>query len=335
MLKALGAARSATTPRYLGGYHYHDVSTGADYPLGLIYRYFAGDGLDVPLRGNLRSLWDTLPHALGQCAAAARAHVEPLAALLRAAGAFLFDFHAELAALAGPPPPVPAGAPEFDVPALLDAMAESWNGLAPMVRGDPALPPAVRDRVAYAVARRLERFRSQRAAPAGPPFRTGLCHGDLHLSHFLHRPHTSAPTGRAGWQMCIIDVSTPCLDACERGFLLQSPWQDIAALERALEYFTADEAIGETASRLGLTEEQAARAALLPAGGADAARPAPWPRHLYAGAAAWRAQIRSLILDGYTASLPGAVPAPWIRNILRMSRLLHELTYNYAHDRSY
>ncbi|MET9831420.1 phosphotransferase [Streptomyces sp. NPDC006385] len=300
------------TPDWAGDYTYVDPATGTHHPLGVFYRYAPGDGIDLPLRQSMRSLWPKVTGAPAALDDTVRAHLRPLERNLREAGRFLAGFHQDLAAGLGGRP-----APPYPVREMLARATARTAGLA---SADVGLPAAARDAAFTALAEETDALRSAfDAAPAG--FASGPCHGDLHLSHLLCRPRDDG-----SWSMNVIDLSTPALGPGDPGWAAQSPVQDLVAVQRALEYFTADEAAFESARRLGIDSFDTMRGAL---DGAD-----DWPpgrravlRQVFHAADVWRARVTRLLL-GTTATDP-------LRRLLYLGRLLHELAYNIDHARPY
>ncbi|MFC4030771.1 hypothetical protein ACFO3J_04730 [Streptomyces polygonati] len=340
LLRRLGAEDSRYTCPYLGGYTYCDTAARTRYPLGLVYGFFPGHGLDAPLRDSLRGLWDAVA-GCPEPEAAVLAHVRPLEELLPAGGAFLRGFHTRLDTLLhGAPPRAPG--PGFRVAALLDQADLRLRELAAVVREDAELSVPVREAALGSLARQLRALRARAGELDRPPFGAGACHGDLHLSHFLLGPRPAAPAAPAGSspRMRIIDLSTPCTDPRAPGFRVQSPWQDLVSLRRALEYFSADEAADHTATLLGLPSPEVVRAAAESAAGLrpDAALWTPPAlrtlRTVQRAAAAWRARVHQLLLDGYFGGRP-APSAHGAWQLLRLDRLLRETAYNCAHRRTY
>ncbi|MEU1129173.1 hypothetical protein ABZ383_04810 [Streptomyces sp. NPDC005900] len=300
------------TPAWVGDYTYTDPGTGARHPLGVIYRYAPGDGIDLPLRENLRSLWPRLTDTRQSPDAVVGPHLLPLEDRLRAAGDFLRAFHRDLATRLGGP--APAGYPAREV---LARAAERRTALA----GAEVSLPAASWRAAFAaleseVAALRAEFDGREGVPGAGP-----CHGDLHLSHLLCGPGVGD-----GWRMSVIDLSTPALGPDEPGWAAQSPLQDLVAVQRALEYFAADEAAFESAQRLGVDSLETMRGALDGAPGWAAGDRAVL-RQVFRTADLWRGRVLRLLL-GPVADSP-------LRRLLYLRRLLHELAYNCAHARPY
>ena len=322
-------APGGRTQRLVGDYGYREPGTGRREPLGVVYAYAAGDGLDVPLRDSLRALWEPVADGLDPATAADRAR-QRLAEPLRGAGRFLRGFHHELAQRLGP-------APEFPVPGYRAGTAARTAELRPRILADARFPVAVRRRALAALDREAALVR--RLPPAAPP--SGPSHGDLHLSHFLRRETPG------GWEMCVIDLSTPVLDPDDPASA-QSPWQDLVGLLRGLECFTADEFAHQAAIALDLDSDETCRTALLCAAGEPPDTPGWTPERLETlerlrgTAQLWSAGVARLLLDGYrdddrTMGRTGGAelsrhPA-W--RMFRLRRLVHELAYAYAHDRAY
>ncbi|MEU9472623.1 phosphotransferase [Streptomyces avermitilis] len=303
--------RTGRTPDWAGDYTYIDPADGARHPLGVFYRHAPGDGIDVPLRESMRSLW---PKVTGAKApdAVVRAHVRPLAENLRGAGQFLAGFHQDLARRLGaaPAPPYP----------VRDVLARTATRLTALASANIALPKAARTAAFTALREETTALRAAFDSRAAA-FASGPCHGDLHLSHLLCRPRADG-----GWAMNVIDMSTPALGPAEPGWAAQSPVQDLVAVQRALEYFTADEAAYESARRLGIDSLETMRGAL---DGADEWPPEPRAvlRHVFHAADVWRAHILRLLL--------GPATNDPLRRLLYLGRLLHELAYNCDHARPY
>ncbi|MFJ4694338.1 hypothetical protein [Streptomyces sp. NPDC088766] len=306
--------RTGRTPDWAGDYTYTDPADGTRHPLGVFYRYAPGDGIDLPLRQSMRSLWPRITDGQdpGGLEDVIRAHLRPLAPNLRDAGRFLAGFHGDLADRLGgrPGPPYP----------VQEVLARAAARTAALASAEIALPPAPRSAAFAALREESAALRGAfDAAPAGFP--SGPCHGDLHLSHLLCRPRDDG-----SWSMHVIDMSTPALNPGEAGWAAQSPVQDLVAVQRALEYFTADEAAFESARRLGVDSTETMRGALDGAG--------DWPpgpravlRRVFHAADLWRTHVLRLLL-GRTADDP-------LRRLLYLGRLLHELAYNIDHARPY
>ncbi|MFK4070654.1 hypothetical protein [Streptomyces sp. NPDC029674] len=299
------------TPEWAGDYTYTDPVSGTRHPLGVVYRYAPGEGIDVPLRQNLRSLWPALPRLLEKASPdeVARRHLRPLERPLRKAGQFLRGFHADLADRLGDGSPQPAYPVDERLAQAEDRLAE----LHGRTTADPALPArAVRDAF-HAMDGEVAALRRGTTRP-GAAWTGGPCHGDLHLSHLLWRP------------LALIDLSTPSVAPTAPGWAAQSPLEDVVALQRGLEYFAADEAAFEAAGRLD------ADALEVMFGSLDGARSFPAGRRgellrVFAVADSWRERVRELLL-GPAADGP-------LRRLLYLRRLLHELAYNHAHARPY
>ncbi|MFD7705919.1 hypothetical protein [Streptomyces sp. NPDC059786] len=302
------------TPDWAGDYTYADPADGTRHPLGVFYRYAPGDGLDSPLRENMRSLW---PKVTGTdrapgIEATVRDHLRPLARNLREAGRFLAGFHADLAARlgGGTPQPYP----------VLDVLSRAEERLTVLQAADLALPEGARA-TAFAALRAEAAALRTRFEDRTEAFASAPAHGDLHLSHLLCRPRADG-----GWAMHVIDLSTPALGPDEPGWAAQSPVQDLVAIERALEYFTADEAAFESAGRLGVDSLETMTGALDGAADRPPAQRAVL-RRVFRAADVWRAQVLRLLLG------PGSCDP--LRRLLYLARLLHELAYNCDHARPY
>ncbi|NUR40761.1 MAG: hypothetical protein HOV73_11820 [Streptomyces sp.] len=312
-------ADGGRTQRPVGDYTYVDTATGAREPLGVLYRYAEGEGLNVPLRAGIRALWPLLGTGGVEVSGAVETSQKDLVAPLRATGVFLRGFHQELAERLG-------AHPEFPVAGALDEATGRLAALTPLILADTRYPVPVREAAAAGLARELARVAElpARTWPAGP------CHGDLHLSHVLRRER---PDG--SWELCVIDLSTPRTDPADPQ-AAQSPWQDLAALTRGLEIFTADEFSDHAADVLGMDPEDTCRTALLQAAGVAPDTPG-WTGERLAGlgrlraaAGLWAARVGGLLAD--LGPDRDGHPA-W--RLFRLRRLIHELEYAYAHDRAY
>ncbi|GGW63293.1 hypothetical protein GCM10010503_45440 [Streptomyces lucensis JCM 4490] len=298
------------TPEWAGDYTYTDPVRGTRHPLGVLYRHAPGHGIDAPLRENLRSLWPllsggTAPEQL-VCS-----HLRPLEGRLRAAGRFLSGFHRDLSARLGGPA---TGYP------VADALGRASARLAELAGADTPHPRPARDAAFAALEAEiadLEReFAGRPTAATGGP-----CHGDLHLSHLL-----CAEGDDGTWRMSVIDLSTPALPCDGPGYAAQSPLQDLVAVQRALEYFAADEAAFESARRLGVDSTRTMNGSL---DGAPGLPPAARSvlGHVFRTADTWRERVLHLLL-GPASDNP-------LRRLLYLRRLLHELGYNHDHARPY
>ncbi|WP_225834535.1 hypothetical protein [Streptomyces sp. NK08204] len=298
------------TPEWAGDYTYTDPLRGTRHPLGVLYRHVPGYGMDAPLRENLRSLWPRLadgsaPQEL------VRSHLRPLEGGLRTAGRFLSSFHRDLSARLGGPA---TGYP------VTDALAKASARLEALARADSALPHTARTAAFDALESELASLRAEFSGQATARG-AGPCHGDLHLSHLL------CEEGAGGsWRMSVIDVSTPALSSDGPGYAAQSPLQDLVAVQRALEYFTADEAAFESARRLGVDSTQTMNGSLDGAPGLPPAGRAVL-ENVFRTADAWRERVLHLLL--------GPASGSGLRRLLYLRRLLHELGYNHDHARPY
>ncbi|MET8689306.1 phosphotransferase [Streptomyces sp. NPDC004732] len=299
------------TPEWTGDYTYTDPASGTRHPLGVVYRYAPGEGIDVPLRQNLRSLWPALSRLLkdGSPESVARRHLRPLEGQLREAGRFLRGFHADLAYRLGDGTPQPA----YPAGERLAQAEDRLAGLHDRTTADPALPGRAVRRAFRAMEAEVGALHAELARP-GASWTGGPCHGDLHLSHLLWRPPA------------LIDLSTPSTAPTAPGWAAQSPLEDVVALQRGLEYFAADEAAFEAAGRLGADSLETMLGSL---DGAPHLPPAQQDelRQVFAVADHWRERVRELLL--------GPASGGPLRRLLYLRRLLHELAYNHAHTRPY
>jgi maltokinase len=341
--------RSAAVPRYVASYHYRDAATGVAYPLGILYEFVEGDGLGRSLRDNLRALWrwlDLRPGAVGVRLdrRAIRAHALRLRPVLVAVGRQLRAFHGDLAFVLG----ASERNDQLDVAGLAAPAKHTGDAVLRWLGSDLTRPRALLDAAMVALARELDWLGGEPAGSlAAVRVRAGPCHGDLHLSHVL----LGSGPDRA-WPVSFIDLSTPSIDPGAADFRRQSPWQDLVALERALEYFTADETSAWLAARSGGTPEEVARATLLAA--ARIPDPSMTPSGRWSArqrrllrveqvARVWRDEVLRAILDGYRLGDPrrpggGDDLAGWatgpVRRLLYLARLLHELDYDAEHGRA-
>ncbi|GGS80430.1 phosphotransferase [Streptomyces cinerochromogenes] len=301
---------SGHTPEWAGDCTYTDPVRGTRHPLGVLYRHAPGHGIDTPLRENLRSLW---PRLVGSVVPdqLVRHHLRPLEGRLRAAGGFLGAFHRDLAARLGGPA---AGYP------VSDALAGASARLEALAGASAPLPPAARRAAFDALDGELGSLRAEFGGRSTAPG-AGPCHGDLHLSHLLCTEGTDG-----SWRMSVIDLSTPALPPDGPGYAAQSPLQDLVAVQRALEYFAADEAAFESARRLGIDSTETMNGSLDGAPGLPPTGRAVLER-VFRTADAWREHVVRLLL--------GQAPDSPLRRLLYLRRLLHELAYNHDHARPY
>ncbi|MBQ0977931.1 hypothetical protein [Micromonospora sp. M61] len=310
------------TAAYRGDYVYVEPYTRRRWPLGLLYEYLSGDPLDVPLRENLREMWrhvptDDRPHDV-------RGHLGPLEAPLRKVGRSLRGFHR---ALAGPA----TGAP-FPVAACVDDIDDRLADLLPRIITDQRFPEAARDTAAAGLTAELREAAAE--ADLMPVSPVAPCHGDLHLGHVLVR---RPPGGE--WDLRLIDLSPVALEPTDPAFATQSPWQDVVSLHRATEYFTGEEVLQQVVEEFGGTRDQACLAGLELDAGVVASDPRWSPerrmrlRQLSRASDQWQRQVCDLLLAGYCDD-PTAAAHP-VSRLLYLRRLLHELAYDYDHDRAY
>ncbi|MFJ7192291.1 hypothetical protein [Streptomyces bacillaris] len=342
---------SGHTPRWFGDYGYVPPGGAERLALGVVYTYTPGSGIDTPLRANLRAFWPRLTgdvtgiqepgdtddtHGSGDLDGLVREHLAPLAGPLRTARSFLGGFHEELRTRLGRGAPPP----DYPVERALRAAEERCHALAERARGGVELPPVVLEKAFGSLASEIELLRTAFDATGTHP--AGPCHGDLHLSHLLWDPPR------------LIDISTPGTGPDEPGWAEQSPLQDLVALGRALEYFSADEAAYESARLLGVDSTETMLASL------DGGAGMP-PRErsvlllVFEAADRWRRHVAGLLLtrdgsdgsdgsggsdrsDGSDETFAGperGLPVEPLRRLLYLRRLLHELDYNFAHARPY
>lgn len=282
-------------PEHTGDYLYENPA-GRRHPLGVVYERVDGESIEELLRADLRSQWQRT----------APAH--PPEPLLAALGALLRRLHDDLAARLAPGGAYSGG--EAD---------ELLSVVTAHVLADQNHPAEVRKVITERLAE------AARALPPDLDVPSGICHGDLHLSHLLCERH---PQG--AWTVRAIDVSPAAIDPADPAFHRQSPWQDLVALQRGIESLAAYEAAVESARVLGGHRHDACRTAVQ-----DLVRPARDATHrarrLFDLAAAWSGQVMRTILKHYR---PEQTPDESTWKTFYLHRLLHELAYNYAHGRT-
>lgn len=160
-------ADGGRTQQPVGDYTYVDAATGAREPLGVLYRFAEGEGVNVPLRAGIRALWPLLADGV-EPGAAVDASQRELVAPLRETGYFLRDFHRELAERLGPHP-------EFPAEAVLDETAERLARLTPQILADTRYPVTVREAAATGLSRELTRTAGPRRGPGPPVPATAIC----------------------------------------------------------------------------------------------------------------------------------------------------------------
>lgn len=310
-LRALDGSRTA--PALLADYAYYDPD-GARWPLGLLYRYVPGAGLDVPLRADLRcrlAASELGPTPLGRTAGR----------LLRASGALARSVHQLLAVAATDPGGSnhPTVATEFDVTAVL---AQAATDLAAVLRRLDALPAWARPVVpASQVSLRAEL--SAISASAVGHAAAGPCHGDLHLGQVVVGDPDDPGSLR------LIDLSPLSLRATDAEFRRQTPWQDLVSMQRALEYFTTQEAHRQVSVVTGLGEDEVSTAAGI---GAPLSGSGPSElRRAENRVARWRTAAMAAVLQGYGG--PMVSTSDPLYRLLYLVRLLHEFRYDLDHGR--
>ncbi|MEJ7648386.1 MAG: hypothetical protein WKF57_04945 [Nakamurella sp.] len=312
-LRVLGGSRTA--PELWAEYAYHDPG-GDRWPLGLLYRYVPGVGLDVPLRADLRSqlvaALDTGPILLGHTTTG----------LLRASGALARSVHELLAAAAsnliGRRQQM-AAAPRFDVATVL---AQAGADLESVLQRLDALPKWARSVVpASKACLRAELVAIDESAIG--EVRAGPCHGDLHLGQVVVGDTQDPGSVR------LIDLSPLSLRSTDADYPRQTPWQDLVSFQRALEYFTTQEAHRQVSVVTGLDEDEVSTAAAM-------GSPLPSPaltqlRRVEERVAEWRAEAMAAVLTGYGEQAVGRSDP--LYRLLYLVRLLHEFRYDLDHGR--
>jgi maltokinase len=308
---------TAQVAAHRADYSYRPPGEDAPWPLGVIYEYISGSGVDGPLRESLRGLW-SLPSA--EPGKVSR-HMAPLRALASAAGAFLAEYHRATRSLLGSGP-LDRATLVADFTAEVDAVAMRLTAGSARDRAECARMAAIL---------RSEAARLGRLALGGPALESGHAHGDLHLGHLLVRP-----SGLTGPAFSLLDLSPKALNPGDRGFDTQLPWQDLASLDRALDYFTSEEVYHRVGELVRTSWGQACHAALrsrlrLPTGEEWTPQGLRCLREAEARAASWSRGVKAAFLTGYLGEQ--AVPRHPILPLLRLRRLVHELSYELTHQR--
>jgi maltokinase len=306
----LGAQGQGLLPRHYASYRYC-MADGRQFALGLVTEFFAGQGLHAALSTNLRALWPLLPASAGS----AQSHGAALLAQLAEWRSFLDRFHATLAQQFAPGLPMPG----FDLAAYSAQERARLARLQAYVLDDPLLPASAAGRVARVLAALGRRYFEDAGSEVLP---ASLCHGDLHLSHLLWRQQGGAD------QRCLIDLSPPALALDDPRLRCSSHLLDWAALERALDYFSLDEAALELAPHAGMSQEDTMhQLALARIDGQDAPQPNEAVALRLSALARWQAAVRK--------ALCGARQPDRARERFYCARLLQELEYNYRYRRPY
>lgn len=310
---------TAVAPSLLASYRYRDLD-GLEWPLGLLYRYAPGQGLDVPLRADLRAVLAAPGHGIPQ--------LRPMTSqLLKATGALVRTLHTLLGTATGAQvePEITSGETiALDSAELLDSAAAEIAALVPLLTsllpGDPSVGAGVE-----ALRWEMRALRDSHPFPAS----ASPGHGDLHLGQIV------VGTDSAGQQTVrLIDLTPVTLDRSDSTYRLQTPWQDLASLHRALEYFSIEEAHRQVAADTGIPEDEVAWAAHTDRGTAPSL-PANAATRLGAMerlVEQWRAAAMAAFLCGYGESRT-TTQQPLYR-LLYLRRLLHELRYDSEHGRS-
>ncbi|MEJ7648392.1 MAG: phosphotransferase [Nakamurella sp.] len=307
--------------------------TGAECPLGVLYRHVDGEPLEDLLRVNLRTLWPPLSfiaenfkteNGTINSAVVTTQHFHELAVVLRAVGAAIRGLHRALVAHVAP-------RGTYDVGPCLERTRTLLVGVLDQLNEDEHLPLDTRQAVAAALREKVAALPALLAATPPPPLTAGVGHGDLHLSHLLCRASAGG-----GWMVSAIDISSGVINPDAPGFASQTPWQDLVAVRRGLESFAGHEAAVQDAEVLGIHYRESSLAAVLGASGSAPTDPASSAKsgRLFAAADLWSERAFRLVLDGYgEADLLPALHPLW--QLLHTNRMLHELDYNLTRGRAH
>jgi len=248
---------------------------------------------------------------------------------LRAIGRALSRYHADLAEAFGI-------GPTYDVRRCVASASLATAAAARLVLRDPGLTDRRRQALGTALGRALGE--AVTLAQQAGPVRSAPCHGDLHLAHIVLR-HPAVvvgrPVDRVVDSLCLLDSSLAATQPNDPAFATQTPWYDLACLGRALDYFASEECYQVVGDRVGLPWGEACRADLDLALGATTA----WSgdevrllRRLKDLTQQWLRSVRRELLSGYIGHAGTRHPSD-LAPVLRLGRLLHELEYEYEHDR--
>lgn len=307
--------------------------TGAECPLGVLYRHVDGGPLEDLLRVNLRTLWPRLSLAADDTenddntdndALVTARHVHELAAVLRAVGAAIRALHRAFVTQVAP-------RSDYVVGPCLDRTRTLLAGVTDRLLEDDHHPSNTRQAITAALRGKVAALPAMLAATPPPPSTAGVGHGDLHLSHLL----CQARAGE-GWTVSAIDVSCGVIDPDAPGFASQTPWQDLVAVHRGLESFAGHEAAVQDARGLGTHYRASSLAAVHDASGSAPTGSAASAerRRLFAAADLWSERAIRLVLNGYgEGDLLSTRHPLW--QLLHMNRMLHELDYNLARGRTH
>lgn len=311
-------------PEFVADYSYISPG-GTRFPLGVIYRHVSGESLEGVLRRNLRALWNE--RQVSSDSATVADHVSNVGDVLSAAGRTIARLHRAL-----------AGCTEDHRPLLVGRYLQRTEGL--LATTSAALE---RDLTHAEDARLLLRSQLTEVVSdlvAGwqewPVSFAGLCHGDLHLAHFICQRHRVDE-----WAVRIIDLSPDVIDSTDPDFDTHTPCEDLIAVQRSLESFAAHEAAVESGRALGIDKRESCRAGVAERLGSAAGTEGESRRRARAvrdrcfeGSRLWAQTAFACFLKGYGEPAWDLTPEP-VRRMLYLRRLLHELAYNYDHGRQY
>jgi hypothetical protein len=324
-------------PELLGAVSYRrppraDAPDDREDQLAMVSTLVDGEPIYLPLSRHLRELSAEVVRAPERAAGAIAAALRELAPLCRGVGERLRAFHGHLNARARAAWLAPAPTPQFDRDGFTAPLRARCARVRACVQDDPALPAPLRARGLA----QLDRIDQELLAPARPArlpaLEAAIPHGDLHLSHLLVRAGSAA----AG-DLCLLDVSPRELRPDAPAYRAQHVQQDVLSLYRSLQYFAFDEIMDAIKDVIAVSQLAATYRVL--------AHPAQLPRPcqaLLAVLATWTEGVFGAIEGAYRTAPAAAAPAPpapvlepaW-GELFYASRLLHELDYNYSHDREF
>jgi 1-epi-valienol-7-phosphate kinase len=317
----------AFVTRHLGGYRLVG-SNHVPYDLGLLTEYFPGWPLSATLSTNLRSLWLALRNRADDAWTSSDLrelipqHVAGLVTEVSQWRTFLTRFHRHFDQIVHSK--AAGAAPAFDFAAHHAVVRARLSRVRSNVRADDMLPRQGRDSIDRILAAIESRYFSRAVSLPDQP--ASACHGDLHLSHLLACEQGGRKLKR------LIDLSPLALHSGAAEFRRSSHWLDWAALARALEYFCLDELAMVCAMYRNCSQEEAMLHLLLNRLETTCRVP------ISTGPAAEAVRIRTVALSQWhtrvlQALCTATAADDWLQ--FYIARLLHELDYNYSHDRPY
>ena len=231
-------------PTLFGSYYLEDKKTNSVYLIGFFQEFFEGDYFDVFLNKNIRSLWEKISQN-DDNEQIINNHSKDVFSLLQYVGSSLCNFHIEINnALRDNSNKV------FNTKGFIGTLKKLVDKLSSDILKDNDFSKDFYKNASQKLYKILENIEKTDYKD----FIAAFSHGDLHIDHILYKEQEESKK----FDIKIIDFHQKCTSSDNPDFVFQHPLQDIAAINRSLEYFSFDEANRQISNDLNITEEQAA-----------------------------------------------------------------------------